>query len=487
MDKLIPRPPIVCVLGHVDHGKTTLLDYIRKSRLTTKEHGGITQKIGAYEVVCQFKGYLTNKITFIDTPGHEAFSQMRARGANIADMAILIIDAKDSVMLQTIESISHIKAAKIPFIVAINKIDLPDANIEKVKSDLVKNEVLIEGKGGNIPTVSISAKTGKGINELLETILLLSSELNLTYNQKNSPKAYIIETKKDKRGVVVSVIIKDGKLKIGDLIYVEGKKVKIRSMINDLGQPANEVLPSTPFELLGFDELPEVGSLITTEIRLSAKKIEKQINISDRKIDLDLILHPPHEEKQLSVIIKADSQGALEAICNSLCQKDSIKIILKAVGDINKSDTFLAKTTKSIIIGFNVDVPFEVKDLIKQEKIILKTYNIIYELLEELEEVAKLLKEKEEKEKNLKAEVKILATFIIEKEKVYGVKVNKGKINLDDQIDIYRENKLIGKSKIVSLKIRAKKVNEVKKNQEAGIIVFPPLDIRIGDVIKSIL
>ena len=478
------RSPIVAILGHVDHGKTTLLDYIRKSSIASSEHGGITQKIGAYEITTDFKDYKNNKITFIDTPGHEAFSLLRARGANVADIAILLIDGKDSVMPQTIESISHIKAAKIPFIVTINKVDLPDVNPEKVKIDLIKHEVLVEGKGGNIPVALVSAKTGQGIKELLETILMISEDIDLKCDPKNSPQAYIIETKKDRRGVVVSAIIKDGHIKIGDVLFSGDNKIKVRSINNDLGKQVKEVFPSSPFELLGFNKLPNVGQMIQSQEKIVEKTV---INSTPKKLDLQTLLAVPSVEKKLSLIIKTDSQGSLEAINQSLVKNNNVEIILQAVGEINKSDVFLAKTTKAIIIGFSITPNAEAKDIAKQEKVIIKTYNIIYELLDELNEVADLLKEKEEKEKNLKGEAKILATFIIEKETIYGVKIIKGKINLGDRLELHRNSKLIDKTKLISLKIRAKETNEVKKNQEAGMIFSPELDIRVGDVIKSIL
>lgn len=480
------RPPIVAILGHVDHGKTTLLDYIRKSTIAAKEHGGITQRIGAYEINTNIKGYKTNKITFIDTPGHEAFSKLRARGANVADIAILIIDAKDSVMPQTAESISHIKAANIPFIVALNKIDLPDANPNKVKTDLLKYEVLVEGKGGTVPVAEISAKTGKGVPEFLETILLLAADLNLNFDPKNPPQAFVIETKKDKRGIVASAIIKDGNLSVGDTVYSGNIKAKIRSMNDDSGKSIGQVSPSTPFEILGFEDIPEVGNKIEAEAKKEQVLPTAPATTVPRKIDMEELLHPQIQEKKLSLIIKTDSFGSLEAIENDLTKNESVKIILKAVGSINKSDVFLAKTTKSIIIGFAVEAPAEVAQLAKQEKVIIKTYNIIYELLDELSEAAKLLAEKEEKEKNMKGEAKIVATFIIEREKVYGIKVTKGKIGLADQIELYRAGKLLNKTKLVSLHIRAKSVNEVKKEQEAGMIFSPPLDIEVGDVVKSV-
>ncbi len=478
-----PRSPVVSILGHVDHGKTTLLDFIRKSRITAKEHGGITQKIGAYEVETGIKGYPTDKITFIDTPGHEAFTKLRSRGAEVSDIAILVIDAKDSLKPQTVESISHIKSANISFVVALNKVDLPDANPEKVKNDLMKHEVIVEGKGGQVPVVEISAKTGKGVSELLEALLLISSTLNLQYSESASPKAFIIETKKDKRGIVATCVIKDGSLKIGDAVFAESLGAKVRSMINDLGQQLREVHPSTPFELLGFSEMPEVGSTITTT---QGETVEKTAQKEKRKFDLESLLATPQEAKKIGLIIKAESQGSVEAINASLDKTDSFEIILSSVGDINKSDIFLAKTTKAIIIGFNVKTEKDAEELAKQEKVVIKSYNIIYELLEELTEVSDLMREKEQAEVSLKGEAKILATFIIEGEKVFGIKVTKGKANLDDLTEVYRGDNLVGKSKIVSLKIRAKNVPEVKKDQEAGVII-PNVDIRVGDMIKFVL
>ncbi|MCX7881539.1 MAG: GTP-binding protein, partial [Patescibacteria group bacterium] len=469
--------------------KRQLLDYIRKSHLTEKEFGGITQKIGAYEIKTNIKGYQNDKITFIDTPGHEAFSNLRSRGANVADIALLIIDGKDGIMPQTVESIAHIQSAKIPFIVVINKIDLPEVQPEKIKNTLLKHNVLIEEKGGKIPCVNISAKTGKGVNDLLETILLLAADLKLQYQKEAPPQVYIIETKKDKRGIVVSAIIKNGCLKIGDVVYADSLKVKIRSLINDLGKPINIVYPSTPFEILGFEKMPNVGALIQTNppsLKEDLKE-DKTSSLVKKTFDIATFFQAPKKEKKLSLIIKADSHGSLEAINNVLSSKKNLEIVLQTVGNIHKSDVFLAKTTNSIIIGFNTQIDQETKLLAKQEKILIKTYKIIYQLLEEITEVSQILQQKEEEAKTVKGEAKILATFIINNENIYGIRVTKGKINLGDNVKIYRENNLLGKTKIISLKIRAKKTNEVKKDQEAGLIFSPRFDIHIGDVVKSIL
>ncbi len=483
------RPPIVAILGHVDHGKTTLLDFIRSSRIAAKEHGGITQRIGGYTAKTGIKGYSTDEITFIDTPGHEAFSRLRLRGANVADIAILIIDGKDSIMPQTIESISHIKQANIPCVVAINKTDLPEAKPEKVKNDLLRHGIQVEDKGGNVPVALISAKTGKGVKELIETILLVAEDKKLQYDPKAPFEAYIIETKKDKRGIVASAIIKNGTLHVGDQIFAGQVKGKVKSLVNDLGEHLQVVVPSLAFELLGFEDQPAVGSLITstegTFVVPEEKTKKKEEPVSfNMKTFYNSQVEP---QKKLALILKADSQGSLEAIDAILAEDPNIEIVLKAVGSVYKSDIFLAKVSKAIVIGFNTQIEQDVKDIAKQEKVIVKSYSIIYELLDELEEVASLLQEKEQHEKNLKGEAKILALFSIEGEKVFGSKLSKGKFQLGDELEIHRSGNIIGKSKIVSLQIRAKRVEEVKKEQECGIILSPALDIRVGDVIKCIL
>ncbi len=484
MKKFIPRSPVVVVLGHVDHGKTTLLDYIRKSNITEKEIGGITQVIGAYEVVIDTKEYDANKIAFIDTPGHEAFTKLRLRGADVADIAILVVDGVDSVMPQTIESIYHIKNAKIPFVVAVNKIDLPSVNIDRVKKDLAKHEVLVEGFGGDVPFVPISAKKGKGIKNLLETILFLASFQELKYSTQNSLKAYIIESKKDKSGIVVSAIIKDGMLRVGEVVYALTHKAKVKALINDKGKHLKEVCPSTPFLLLGFKELPEVGVELTKDEKQKPTVSFSATTDEPLKSD-ETLFQKKDEKKKLRIIIKTNNQGSLEAILSTLIKNENIETILASVGEIAKSDVFLAKISQAVIIGFSLAIDKNIVEFAEKEKVIIKSYNLIYKLLEELTEVSGLLEEKQKEEQSFKGEAKILATFIIEKEKVAGIKVIKGKINLDDQINLYRNNKLFGKAKIVSLKTRAKTVNEVKKNEEAGMIFYPQFDFNIGDMIKS--
>lgn len=489
------RPPIVAILGHVDHGKTSLLDYIRKSRIASKEHGGITQKIGAYAVDTGVKGYSTSKITFIDTPGHEAFTKLRSRGASAADVAILIIDAKDSVMPQTIESIAHIKASKVPFIVALNKSDLPESNAQKVERDLLKYGIQTENQGGRVPAIKISAKTGMGIKDLLEAILIIASERKISYDEKSPSKCVIIETSKNRSGIVASVILQDGTLKTSDTLYMEdGKSVKVRAIIDDMGKHLKDIVPSTPVQILGFAEMPEVGTMLSAtppskdvnnskEIKLSG---EVKPSVSQEEI-MKAMMTPKSTERKLAIIVKADSQGSLEALTEVLNDNKKIELILANVGDIHRSDIFLAKATGAIIVGFSVSIDPETAQLAQQEKAVIKTYSIIYQILEELEEVTSLIAAKEAATKNLKAEGRILAVFDIKGEKAYGTSITKGKFTPGDEIQAFREGNNFGKTKIVSLKFKAKNISEAKKGEECGIMISPELDMRAGDIVKCIL
>ena len=477
------RPPVVVVLGHVDHGKTSLLDYIRKSNLASKEFGEITQSIGAYEAMVPIKGYHTDRLTFIDTPGHEAFTQLRSRGANVADIAILLVDATASVKPQTIESISHIKAAGIPYIVAINKVDLESAQIDKVKRDLAKQDVLTEGIGGTIPAIPISAKTGTGVKGLLEAILLVASDHDLSYDPNGELAVYVIEANHDRAGAVASCIIKNGTLRVGDDVYAKAQKARVRALINDLGQHVKEVTPSMPFLLHGFKEIPDVGIKITREAVVAEAVVAAEAAPYDPASASDFLRE--EENKRLKIIIKADSQGSAEALLPALQANPNIEVVFHGIGDISKSDIFLAKVSKAVIIGFNAGLTKSVAQIASEERVVIKTYKIIYKLLEELEEVSTLLKEKAEKAKNLKGEAKVQAIFTIEEQKVAGVKVTKGKFELKDRVELFRDNKIKAEAVLASIKQRAKSVKEVKKDQEAGLLLDPQLDIQAGDVIKS--
>lgn len=483
--KLLHRAPVVVILGHVDHGKTTLLDYIKKTNRTAKEVGGITQSIGGFSATLDSKEFATNKITFIDTPGHEAFSKLRIRGSEVADCAILIVSATDSVMPQTKESLFHIKSAGIPYIVAVNKIDMPGANVEKVKQDLIREGVLFEGMGGDVPLLQISAKVGTGVKELLEMILFMASLKELTYSTEHDLKAVIIESKKDKAGMVISAIIKDGILKVGDTVYVGPQMAKVRALIDDEGKQQREVTPSTPFQLLGFKDLPEVGAALTKESVVTTIKPEEKEEQKKEANGLPVGFFKPEKKDTLKLIVKTDSQGSLDALLFSLAKNEMIEVVLAGLGEISKSDIFLARVSGAIIIGFSTTPSKSILEFAEQEKIIIKTYSLIYELLDELDEVSLLMQEKELAEKQVKGEAKVMATFIIEKEKIAGIQVTKGKINLKDEIELYRNDKIIGKAKITSLKTRARDVVELKKGMDGGMLFYPILDFVVGDVIKS--
>ncbi|OGK57068.1 translation initiation factor IF-2 [Candidatus Roizmanbacteria bacterium RIFCSPLOWO2_02_FULL_38_10] len=484
VQKTVNRSPVIVVLGHVDHGKTTLLDYIRKTNKIDKEIGGITQSIGAFDIELPVKGYHGNKITFIDTPGHEAFTQLRARGAEVADLAVLIVDAVDSVMPQTKESLYHIKQANIPYIVAFNKIDLPGANVERVKKDLMKDGVLFEGMGGDVPFVAISAKKGTGVKELLEMILFIASLKDLKYLPENDLKAYIVESRVEKAGISTTVIVKDGLLKVGDTIYTGETEAKVKALFDDLGQSLSIVRPSSPCVILGFKNLPEVGTEITSKPRKAEQEVKKEEPKPIQKFDLGAFFADKKKDR-LKLIIKTDSQGSLDALLNSLSKNEDFEIILASIGEITKSDIFLAKASKAIIVGFATSVPKTVVKLANQEKVIIKTYSLIYQLFEELEEVSGLIKEKELTKRQLKGEAKVLANFIIDKERIAGIQVTKGKLNVNDNIELWRNTKLFGKAKLVSLKTRARAIDEIKKDMEGGVVFYPELDFNIGDMVKS--
>ncbi|MFQ5452003.1 MAG: translation initiation factor IF-2 [Candidatus Paceibacterota bacterium] len=474
------RPPVVVVLGHVDHGKTTLLDYIRKTNVVSKEVGQITQSIGAYEVHVPVKGYDTDRITFIDTPGHEAFSKLRLRGANVADIAVLVVDATDSVKPQTKESIAHIKQADIPVIVAINKIDLPAAKVEKVKKDLVKHKLIVEEHGGKIAVVPISAKEGTGVKDLLEAILYVASARELKFQKDADPEIYIIETVKTSAGPQVSCIIKNGTLRVADTVYAGGIPTKIRALIDDKVKRLKEVVPSTPFVILGFKEFPQVGSTLSTK---PEEAVDTRQEVVQKKSLEDFLTQD--KQKTLKLVLRADSQGSLEAIMAALERQKNLEIVLSAVGEIAKSDIFLAKVSQAIVVGFGLKADKKIRDLAEQEKVVIKTYNIIYRLLDELEEVSLLLQEREKKKRNIKGRAKILANFIIEGERVAGVKIEVGRISLNDTIELVRSKKLVGQAKLVSLKQKAEVVQDAKKGDEAGLILDPQLDFKVGDMIKS--
>ncbi|MGB9911447.1 MAG: translation initiation factor IF-2 [Microgenomates group bacterium] len=472
-EKLQKRPPIVVVLGHVDHGKTTLISQIYQEDLTRKEYGGISQHIGAYQVSFQTSEGKVEKITFIDTPGHVAFSKMRSRGATVADLAVLVVAADEGVKPQTLESLKHIQEAKIPFIVAINKIDLPNIDLNWLKGNLAENNILVEEWGGKIPAVSVSAKTGQGIKDLLEMIILLSEINEIKGNPQKELEAVIIESKLDpRRGPLATVLIRDGSLKKGEEIFAEEVKGKIKLMVDDKGKPIDFAGPSQPVEILGFEEVPPVGARVT--------KTRKE-EFSKEKKEFASFLANEKEEKKIKIILKTDTQGTLEAILNSLPQE--VEVVASGTGEIGESDVLLAKTTGAEIIAFNIKISGKIKKLAEFEKVKISSYQIIYEFLEELEKkVLKILEPTIDEE--ILGEAEILAEFLVKNQRVAGGRVKEGEIHKQFPIHLKRRGEIIGDGKIVSLKKGKEDVNKVIKGEEFGAI-FEGIDFKIGDVIIS--
>jgi translation initiation factor IF-2 len=494
-EKLVPRPPVVTVMGHVDHGKTTLLDYIRKTRIAEKEEGGITQSIGAYQVVVNGK-----KITFIDTPGHEVFTEMRARGAQATDIVVLVVAADDGVMPQTIEAYNHAKSANVPIIVAINKIDKPNANVELTKQDLVtKLNLIPEEWGGDTIVVPISARNGTNVDTLLEMILLVAEMQDIRCIPDKPVRAVTIETRLDKGyGPVANAIVKDGILKVGD--YVVAGKVygKVKALIDDKGKRINQAEPSTPVMIVGFEELPDPHSIIyvveskekAEEIVEKVREIEARELRKKRQIKLEEILKKMQEgeKKELKLILKADTVGSIQALQNAIAKlrtnEIDIDIVHAAVGAINTSDVMLASASEAIILGFRVKADSQSSKLAESEGVQIKTYTIIYKLLEDLKAALEGMLEPEEvEEKTGTGEIK--KVFKIHKYgNVAGVQVYDGYVDKSGFVRIYRNGSLVFEGKIESLKHYQQDVNKISAPQECGIKFQNFDDIKEGDELE---
>ncbi len=471
-------PPVVAVVGHVDHGKTTLLDTIRKTSVAQREHGGITQKIGASQIIVEHEGK-KRTITFIDTPGHQLFSSMRGRGIAAADVGLLIVSSVDGVMPQTVESIKLLKESKIPFIVVLTKIDDPKKLPEKAKQQLLKEGIMLEGYGGDTPVIEISAKTGENISKLLDLILLvfdLKREANFYPFKKDGPlMGIVIESSLDQRsGPKATVVIKNGRLKLRDEIYSQEIKGKVRNLIGDKGN-LQDASVGDAVEILGFEKVPAVGSVITDTQKpveeLSYKKEPEKLSPFDNNTS----------EHMLSVVVCADSQGSLEAIKNSITE--GVKFVLEKTGDIEASDILFAKSTGSIVLGFNVKIKPEVVSLARTEKVPVKNYTIIYEMIDEVADFV------QGKLDSLKEEIygiaKILASFPYEKTKVCGVKISEGRLAKGDKVRLIRNEEVIGESKLHSLRQGKEQTSKIEAGGEGGVILSPFLDFTIGDMLIS--
>lgn len=474
VENKVERPPVVAVLGHVDHGKTSLLDAIRQTKVAEKEFGGITQHIGAYQI--EFKG---KKITFIDTPGHEAFSKMRARGAQATDIALLVVAADDGVMPQTKESIAHIKAANVPVIVAMNKIDLPGADLNKVKQQLAENQVLVEEYGGDVIAVPVSAKTRFGIAEILEMVNLVAEMQELKTDLSVPASGVVIESSLDKfKGPLASVLVKEGILKVADQVLAGETFGKIKAMLDDKGDSVKEAYPSTPVEVLGLESVPAVGEILRVTHGENNHQSSEEKVIERRGFE-------HQEEDQFRLILKTDVQGTLESIAGAIeniTADKKLKFILKETGDVNESDVLLASAAKAIIIGFNVKLAPNVKRLSEEEKVFIKVYNVIYELLDELKEGLEL--EPVVKEV-LTGKAQVLALFTAKEGKVAGCRVEEGNLSVGDKVKILRDTREVGVSKIKSIHAGKKVINKAKAGEECGLILVDKIDFAISDIIEA--
>lgn len=484
------RPPVVVIMGHVDHGKSTLLDYIRKTNIVDKEAGGITQLISAYEVLHKDEHGKDKKITFLDTPGHEAFSKMRERGANVADIAILVVSAEDGVKPQTLESWKTITENKLPVIVAINKIDKPNANIEKVKIELAENEIYLENFGGKTPVAEISAKTGAGIDNLLSLILILSEMENFTANKEKEASGQVIEANLDtKRGIQATLVIKDGFLKKGMMVVVEDAICSTRMMENFLCKNIDEATFSSPIRLVGFNKVPNIGAEFKS---FNTKKEAEEAACSfgkDSKKECP-IQNDDGSKKIIPIILKADVWGSIEAIEKEISKikndNAEFRIIQKGIGIISESDIKTISSCENIlIIGFNVKADKNAIDLAQQRNIPINFFDIIYKMTEWLaEEMEKRRPRVETIETTGKA--KIIKTFSKTKDKqIMGGKVTEGSIVLNAVVKIMRRDFEIGRGKITNLEKMKVKTSEVEEGTEFGMMIDSKIEIAPGDTIES--
>ncbi len=461
-DSNVIRPPVVAFVGHIDHGKTTLLDKIRKSRLADKEPGGITQHIGAYKINID-----NNSVTFIDTPGHAAFVKMRARGVKVTDLVVLVVAADAGVQDQTKESYKHVKKAEVPFLVAINKIDLPGASIDKVKGQLSEIGIIPEDYGGDAIVVPVSGQTGEGIDDLLEMILLVAEMEELSGDPSGSLDGVVIESSLDKqRGPLATVLVKRGTLKKGDEIYAETDYAKIKALVDWQGKQVDKAMPGDPVEVLGFKQVPSIGAQIKdTPVKTDQKETGHQ-----------------KEDGKIKIILKADVKGSIEAIKTNL--PADVQVLDFGVGPVTERDIFLGQSTGASIFAFNTKIPTAAEKLAKQSHVDIFQTAIIYDLFEEID---KRLKEAEDPLENkiIYGKAKILAEFKIGDKRIAGGEATEGEMVRGKKVFLKRGDKIIAKSVLASLRHGDQTIEKAQKDQEFGAVFSPPLDFRKGDVIIS--
>lgn len=492
---MLPRPPVVTVMGHVDHGKTSLLDAIRKTDVVTGEAGGITQHIGAYQVTMPTGA----KITFIDTPGHAAFTEMRARGANVTDLVILVVAADDGIMEQTIEAIHHARAAQVPMIVAINKIDKPNAHSERVRNMLLQHEVVVEELGGDVMSIEISAKTGKNIDKLEEAILLQAELLGLQANPNRTATGVVIEAKLERgRGAVATVLVQRGTLKVGDIFVAGMQSGRVRALVDDKGQQLEKAFPSQPVEVAGFIGAPVPGDdFIVMESESRAREIsefraQRQKNLvsaAGGRVSFEqLLTQATDNKKELAIVVKSDVQGSLEAIISSLgklsTDEVAVKILYAGVGGINESDVTLAKASHALVIGFNVRANPQARDVARQTGLEIRYYSIIYNVIDDVRALMGGLLSPTLRE-NFLGNAEIRQVFNITKVgKIAGCYVTEGVVKRGAKVRLLRDNVVIHEGSLKTLKRMKDETREVKSGYECGMAFENYQDIREGDIIE---
>lgn len=455
------RPPIVTVLGHVDHGKTSILDALRGTNLQSRESGGITQGTSISTIETSSK----EKITFIDTPGHALFSKMRERGSKIADIALLVVAADDGVKPQTVEALNFIKMTKIPYIVVFNKIDLASADVPLVQGELMEREVLFEGLGGDVPFIQVSAKKKEGLTALIELINLVSAVNEISGDPEGELLGFVVESNRDKRGDVASVVVKNGSLKIGDHIYCDGRELKVKGLFNNTGSNVKEILPGFGGVVLGFCEMPEVGSKITSV----NNKSEKSQAVAENNIKV--------LEGQIGIILKASSAGKLEAIKNAL--PNDVKVLFSGVGEPCDSDIFMAKSGDGEVVCFELKISGGIQKLADTEDVKVTNFTIIYKLIEYLEQLIS------DKKRKFSGKAEIMAKFPFNNSFVAGCKILEGKMTSSDQLMLIRGDLELGRARVKSLRRGKEEIAEAKAGEECGILISPQLDFNVGDVLLS--
>lgn len=486
-----PRHPVVGIFGHIDHGKSTLLDYIRKTNVVEKEAGGITQHLSAYEVTHKIEGGENRKITFLDTPGHEAFKAMRGRGARAADVAVLVVSSEDGVKPQTLEALEAIKEAKIPFIVAINKIDKPQANVEKTKQSLAENSIFVEGYGGTTPFVPISAKTGEGVSTLLDLILLSADLESLSGNKDEKASGVVIESSLDtKKGISATLLIKNGTLRSGDFVISRESFAPVRIMENFLGEKIEEASFSSPVRVIGWSSTPKVGDEFKTcENKKEAEKLVSEYQKGGKilKTEDNLV---SGESVVIPVVVKADVLGSVEALVHELkkCETESvkIKIVDSSPGSITEKDVkSLSGTEGGVILGFSVGIDSGSRDLAERQSVTIVTFDVIYKITEWFMEHVKERTPKVEVVE-LKGSLKVLKVFSKNKDKqVVGGKVENGSIILGSKVKILRRGSEIGRGEVEELQTQKIKAREVSEGNECGLLVDAKVEIAPGDKLEA--